>query len=108
MCTSIAFLVGNGVIMNIYYYKVTKLDIPGFWRNIGKMSIVPAFMVVIGYTVVNHSEISLSLFMAGVIIYVLVFAVLSWLISFNSYEKALFTDLIKKTFVFLPIRRKGE
>lgn len=108
VCTSIAFLVGNGVIMNIYYYKVTKLDIPGFWRNIGKMSIVPVFMGVIGYAVVNHREISLSLFMAGVIIYVLVFAVLIWLISFNSYEKALFTDLIKKIFVFLPIRRKGE
>lgn len=108
VCTSIAFFVGNGVIMNIYYYKVTKLDIPGFWKNIAKMSIIPVFMGVIGYVVVNQREISLSLFMAGVIIYVLVFAVLSWLISFNSYEKALFTDLIKKPFVFLPIRRKGE
>ena len=78
------------------------------WINIGKMSIVPVFMGVIGYAVVNYREISLSLFMVGVIIYVLIFAVLSWLISFNSYEKALFTDLIKKPFVFLPIRRKGE
>lgn len=108
VCTSIAFLVGNGLIMNIYYYKVTKLDIPGFWKNIGKMSIVPGIIGTIGYFVMNHEEITLAVFMAGVIIYVLLFILLSWIFSFNTYEKNLFIDLIKKMFAFLPIRRKDE
>jgi O-antigen/teichoic acid export membrane protein len=30
-CTSIAFVLGQGIIMNIYYYHVTKLDIPAFF-----------------------------------------------------------------------------
>lgn len=108
VCTSIAFLVGNGLIMNIYYYKVTKLDIPGFWKNIGKMSIVPGIMGGIGYYVMNHREITLFVFITGVIIYILLFILLSWLISFNTYEKTLFIDLIKKMFAFLPVRRKGK
>ena len=33
VCTAIAFFLGNGLIMNIYYYRVTKLDIPRFWKK---------------------------------------------------------------------------
>ena len=108
VCTSIAFLVGNGIIMNIYYYRVTNLDIPGFWKNIAQMSIVPGIMGIIGYFIINHEEVTLAVFMAGVIVYILLFVLLSWVVSFNTYEKSLFIDLIKKMFTFLPIRRKGE
>mgnify|MGYP000223041386 CR=1 FL=1 len=31
-CTAIAFVVGNGILMNWYYWKVVKLDIVEFWK----------------------------------------------------------------------------
>ncbi|KOS62735.1 oligosaccharide flippase family protein [Lysinibacillus agricola] len=37
--TALSLLVGNGVIMNVYYHKKLKLDIKGFWLNISKLMI---------------------------------------------------------------------
>ena len=39
-----ALLVGQGVMMNIYYQRCQKLDMRTFWREIGRMSIVPALV----------------------------------------------------------------
>ena len=39
-----ALLVGQGVMMNIYYHRCQKLDMRAFWREIGRMSIVPALV----------------------------------------------------------------
>ena len=46
-CTAVAFIVGNGILMNWYYWKVIKLDIIGFWKNIIRISIAPVIMVVV-------------------------------------------------------------
>lgn len=96
-CTGISYFVGNGLIMNIYYYKVTKLDIPRFWINIGKISIVPIILTILGYKIVNHiiPITSIYIFCVEVIMYTCVFAVGSWFISMNKYEKELMLDLIK-------------
>lgn len=105
VCTGISFVVGNGIIMNIYYYKVTKLNIPAFWKNIGQMTIVPAIMVIAGYWIVNCyiSVTGIMRFLIEVIVYIAIFCGLSWEITMNRYEKNLFIDLVKKV---LRIRNK--
>lgn len=107
VCTGIAFMVGNGIIMNIYYYKVTKLNIGKFWKNIGQMTIIPAVLVIAGYWEVNcYIPVKgITRFLVEVIIYTLVFCGLSWKITMNQYEKNLFCDLIKK---LLRIKDKGN
>ena len=108
VCTAIAFLVGNGLIMNIYYYKVTRLNIPGFWRNIAHMTIVPVILIILGLLVTEHISLTLPIFLVSVVVYIAVFVVLSWMVSLNSYEKALFTDLIKKIFSIVNKLKKRE
>lgn len=101
ICTGISYLVGNGLIMNVYYYKVTKLNIPKFWINIGKMSIVPAILIIVGYELVNYIVPTTTIyrFLLEVIIYICAFAIGSWFISMNRYEKDLILDLLKKFFL---------
>lgn len=41
-----ALLVGQGVVMNLYYHRCQKLDMRAFWAEIGRMSVVPVLMVV--------------------------------------------------------------
>lgn len=86
VCTGIAFVVGNGIIMNIYYYKVTKLNIGKFWKNIGQMTIIPAVLVIVGYWEVNcYIPVKgITRFLVEVIIYTLVFCGLSWKITMKS------------------------
>lgn len=97
-CTAISFVLGQGIVMNIYYYRVTQLDIPAFWRNIGKMSIVPGAMILVGIFLVKHvlPMNSLWWFLGWVIGYTVIFAVLSWIFSMNRYEKDLVIGLLKK------------
>lgn len=94
-CTGIAYIVGNGIIMNIYYYKVTKLDIPRFWINIIKMSIVPFLLIYVSIILITKVlEInSLMVFMIYVMIYTCIFVVLSWKFTMNDYEKKMIKDL---------------
>jgi len=100
VCTAAAFVLGQGLIMNFYYYKVIGLDIPGFWKQIGRMSIVPSLMIVAGCLLTRELLPMPSLWWlflwAG--IYTVIFAALSWVISMNPYEKNLFAGLVTKVF----------
>lgn len=96
-CSCIAYVIGQGIIMNIYYYKVTGLDIPLFWRNIFKMAIVPIIMT--GACLFLNDFITINswkIFLCGVVVFTLIYAILMYLFSFNQYERALFGGILKK------------
>ena len=96
-CSCIAYVIGQGIIMNIYYYKVTGLDIPLFWRNIFKMAIVPIIMTGACLFLNNFITInSWKIFLCGVVVFTLIYAILMYLFSFNQYERALFGGILKK------------
>ena len=96
-CSCIAYIIGQGIVMNIYYYKVTGLDISLFWKNIFKMAIVPIVMTVVCLFLNSFIAInSWKIFLCGVIVFTLIYAILMYLFSFNEYERALFGGLLKK------------
>lgn len=103
MCTGVAYLIGNGLIMNIYYYRVTKLDIPRFWKNISVMTIVPLVLSAFSYIIVNQiiTNVSVVTFLIEVIVFSLVYIVLTWIFTMNTYEKDIFKGMFGKI-----IRRK--
>lgn len=98
VCTAVAFVLGQGIVMNVYYYIVTKLDILGFWKNIGKMSIVPGGMIAVWFGLINSvfTVSSFAYFFAFVVGYTALFVVFSWLLSMNDYEKQLVSGLVQK------------
>ena len=97
-CTAIAFVLGNGIIMNIYYYRVVKLDIPGFWKNILRIGVMPLVLTVVSWFVMNRlvSSDAPWLFLIGVAMYSLIFWVLNWVTGMNPYEKELVLGFLKK------------
>jgi len=95
-CSCIAYLLGQGIIMNTYYYKVTGLDIPMFWKNILKMAIIPALMSVVGLLILKQIKINNWLvFFVDVIIYSAIYVVLMYIMSFNDYEKNIYSSPVK-------------
>lgn len=97
LCSCVSYLLGQGLIMNIYYYKVTGLDIPLFWKNILKMAIVPSLMLVAGLmlnrVVVIDNWIT---FFAGVVLYTAVYATLMYRFAMNDYEKNIIRGPLRK------------
>lgn len=47
--TGLSMFIGNGLIMNWYYLKITKLEIGRFWKNIGKITVGVIVITIIGY-----------------------------------------------------------
>ena len=97
LCSCISYIIGQGFIMNIYYYKVTKINIPLFWKNIILISIVPTVLCVLSMILLNYFEINdrkhLLLFIA---VYTVLYSVLSWVFAMNNYEKDVVRVPIKK------------
>lgn len=51
VATGFSMLMGNGVVMNYFYKKYIGLDIPQFWKEIGKITLRVGICLVIGYGV---------------------------------------------------------
>lgn len=97
LCSCVSYLLGQGLIMNIYYYKVTGLDIPLFWKNILKMTIIPGLMLVAGLMLKRVIVMdNWFIFFGGVVVFTAVYVVLMYLFAMNDYEK----DIIRK-----PLRK---
>lgn len=97
LCSCISYLLGQGLIMNIYYYKVIGIDIPFFWKNILKMAIFPCVMMVAGLFV--NKVVSFDnwiAFFAGVIVYTAIYCLGMYHLNMNDYEKDVIREPLKK------------
>lgn len=98
LCTAISYVIGNIIIMNIYYYKITGLDIPLFWKNIFSMSVVPLIIMIIFMFIINYViNINTWLcFFVMICIYSVIYIIFTCFFSMNLYEKNLAKDLMLK------------
>lgn len=97
--TSLALLLGQGIIMNIYYQRKQCLDIIRFWNEILKMSVVPAVLVVIGWLMINgnlFNSITVVKFMAAALCFTIIYWTLFWRLSMNQDERNLIVQPLIK------------
>lgn len=90
--TGMALLIGQGLIMNIYYQKKQRINIKGFWWEILKMSIVPTVFIVVGLYALNHfepSNMTVLDFVKYLILYTVLYIPLFLIFSINKEEKDL-------------------
>lgn len=90
-----ALFIGQGVVMNIYYKKVQKLDIVTFWKEIFRMNAFPVVLSILFFFIVKEQQIdswgSLLIWMS---IYMISMLTILYRYSINQSEKEL-------VFVFL-------
>lgn len=107
LCSGISYIIGQGLIMNIYYHKVTGIDIPLFWKNILKMSVVPIIMITIGLYSADKINInSWYSFFTWVLLYCVVYSILMWYFSFNEFEKNILRNYRAKILNKLQLKNK--
>jgi O-antigen/teichoic acid export membrane protein len=94
---AIGMILGQWIGMNIYYYKKEKIDIPRFWKEIGKMAFAPFLLSVLTYFILQFVELN-SVFKLGfgIILFVVLYIPLFWKFSMNNYEREL---------VFKPVNK---
>lgn len=86
--TAISLLLGNGIIMNLYYHFKVGLNMRFFWSQIIKF--VPALVIPIITGVLIYKLVDLynvTYFLVSGSIYVLVYCISMWFLGMNKYEK---------------------
>lgn len=97
VATSFAMILGNIIIINIYYYKKINIDIPNFWKNIGKMSFPVVLSLILGFLIKSIIKFNGFFFIIIIgLIFSLIFLVLMWWLGMNDYEKKLFVSAVRK------------
>lgn len=92
-----ALVLGQILVMNVYYQVKQKIDIVRFWVEIIKMSIVPGVLTVLAYYVLQQYALdSVVKLIAGIVLYLLVYLPLFFALSMNAYERDLILKPIKK------------
>jgi O-antigen/teichoic acid export membrane protein len=98
-----ALVLGQIIIMNIYYFKRQNLDIPRFWMEIFKMSVVPLLLGSIGFLVVQQFDLkSVFKLVSLIILFTIIYIPVFWIFSMNKYER----ELLKKPIILLLNRIK--
>ena len=99
MAISGALILGQGLIMNIYYKRVQHLNISKFWIEILKMSIVPSCIVALSLILVQKFEIySWRTLIIGICLFSIVYLPFFYFFSMNKDERNLLVLPIKRAF----------
>ncbi len=92
-----ALVLGQIIVMNVYYQVKQKINIVKFWIEIAKMSFVPAALTIGGYFALQHfatdNWISLGV---GILAYLMVYLPLFFMFSMNKYERDLVLNPVRK------------
>lgn len=85
-----ALIIGQGLIMNIYYQKRQGFDIIKFWQEICKILIAPIFYTIISIVVSNYFIMqNIMELLLEIVIFSILFIPLIWRFCMNEYERHL-------------------
>ena len=109
IATCVAYVIGNILIINWYYYKKIGINIPLFWKNILHMCPVMLVMGATGWLVLNHLRIdNWFVFFALAAVYTVIYWVLAYLFMMNDYEKSFVKAPVSRICTRLRGRHHGR
>lgn len=109
MATCLAYVIGNILIINWYYYRKIGIDIPLFWKNILRMSPLMFAMGTAWWFLLDTLTIDSWLsFFSLAIVYTCMYFPLAYLFMMNDYEKNLIRGPLMKVLQKLHIIKNQE
>ena len=100
MGVSGALVVGQILIMNVYYRRRQDLDIMTFWKEISKMSVIPIVLIISSMLIIRHvfALDSWGKLILGIAAFSLVYIPLFFRFSMTDDERNLFISMFHKIF----------
>lgn len=95
--TGLSMLIGNGLIMNVFYARCIQLDIKGFWRQIGRISITVLLCLVAGYGINLLTTFGGKIvFVVKILLYTALYGLLIYRFAMNREERKKADGLLRK------------
>jgi len=97
LMTGIAVVIGQGFVMNWYYWKKTGLEIGRFWKETGIVYVIPGLMCIVALLISRQIDFyKVQIMIAGIIIYTVAYCLFIWRFVMNEYEKGLIRDIFSQ------------
>lgn len=107
--TAVAYIIGNGFLMNWYYYKRINLDIPRFWKNLIPIFLVAITLSVCTLLISNYVNFyRLDIMILGMLVYSILYIALNWLFVINKTEKQMIISVISRFNVLGILKRRTK
>lgn len=97
--TGLSMFIGNGLVMNYYYWKKIGLNIPKFWLNIAKIGVPVSICSVAGFFLFNcvlQLDCTWLSLLVQIFCYSVFFFVIQYFFSFNASEKRLIKNIFNR------------
>ena len=96
--TAIAEILGQCIILNIYYHRNVHINIIKFWKNILIMTVPIGILFIIVYWLNNCVVVSdrIIIFLLKILCYTIVYSIIAWLFVMNDYEKGIVNKILIK------------
>lgn len=95
--TTIALIVCNIIVMNIYYKKSIGIEIERFWLEIIRMTIPFTIPILIILGIMNFTDFTGIIgILTYAVIYTIFYCIVAYLLSMNDYEKNLVNKILTK------------
>ena len=95
--TSISLIIGNIIIINIYYYKKVGINVIEFWKQIIKMTIPNIIPIIVILVLMHFININgfLNIIVFGSI-YTIMYLIIAYFFVMNDYEKNIVNSILVK------------
>jgi O-antigen/teichoic acid export membrane protein len=95
--TGVAFLIGPGLMLNWYYWKRVKLDIPRFWKEMCPIMLISLLLLIVARLIAEMVDFFvLRNLICGIGIFTIAYFVLLWHFVCTKTEKEAIRHEIKK------------
>lgn len=100
--TSLSLIVGNIIILNIYYYKRVKINVLKFWKEILKMTIPFSIPILILLLIIKFITLNgyINLIVFGGI-YTIIYCIVCYFLVMNDYEK----NIVEKVLIKIHLKK---
>ena len=97
--TAITVLIGNGIVMNVYYHNTVKVDMKYFWKEVLKFipALILCFVVGLMINHLAHPDRWIT-FMLCVVVYAVSYTFIMYLLGLNQFEKGYIRRIVRKIF----------
>lgn len=103
--TSVAIIIGDIIIMNIYYYCKIQINIPKFFKEILFMLPGMVMATAVGAATLLIPGNSLLMLLLRCVIFAVAYCICLWFLSMNEYERNLIKNPILNIFTSMKIRQ---
>lgn len=95
--TGISFLIGNGFIMNWFYWKKVHLDIPRFWKQLCPIIVLSGVMCLFTLFISRWIDFyNIRFLVLGIVMYSSMYLIINYMVTMDNSEKRIVKAFVSK------------